>query len=94
MKILVTGGAGFIGTNLCNELRSRGKNVVACDLYNTDGDDYIRCDVRNYRQIEKVFEEYGSFDFVYHLAAEYGRWNGEAYYENLWQTNIIGTKHI
>jgi dTDP-glucose 4,6-dehydratase len=44
MKILVTGGAGFIGTNLCNELRSRGKNVVACDLYNTDGDDYIRCD--------------------------------------------------
>ena len=28
------------------------------------------------------------------LAAEYGRWNGEAYYENLWQTNVIGTKHI
>ena len=48
MKILVTGGAGFIGTNLCNELRSRGNDVIACDLYNTDRDDYIRCDARNF----------------------------------------------
>lgn len=94
MKILVTGGAGFIGTNLCNELRSRGYEVIACDLYNTDRDNYIRCDVGKTRQIEKVFEEYGPFDYVYHLAAEYGRWNGEAYYENLWQTNMIGTKHL
>ena len=31
---------------------------------------------------------------MYHLAAEYGRWNGEAYYENLWQTNNVGTKHL
>ena len=27
-NILVTGGAGNIGTNLCNELRSRGHHVV------------------------------------------------------------------
>ncbi len=94
MKILVTGGAGCIGTNLCNELRLRGHKVIASDLYNTDRDDYIRCDVRNYRQIEKVFETYGPFDYVYHLAADYGRWNGEAYYENLWQTNVIGTKNM
>ena len=94
MEILVTGGGGFIGTNLCSELQSRGHKVIAVDLYNTDRNDYIRCDVRNYRQIEKVFQEYGPFDYVYHLAAEYGRWNGEAYYENLWQTNMVGTKHM
>ena len=93
-NILVTGGAGNIGTNLCNELRSRGHKVIGCDLYNTERDDYVRCDVRNYRQIQSVFDEFGPFDFVYHLAAEYGRWNGEAYYENLWQTNCVGTKHI
>ena len=29
MKILVTGGAGFIGTNLCNELRLRKHKVIA-----------------------------------------------------------------
>jgi len=93
-KILVTGGAGNIGTNLCNELRSRGYKVIACDLYNTERDDYVRCDVRSYRQLEFVFDELGPFDYVYHLAAEYGRWNGEAYYENLWQTNNVGTKHV
>ncbi|RAP48767.1 MAG: nucleoside-diphosphate sugar epimerase [Methanosphaera sp. rholeuAM6] len=93
-KILVTGGAGFIGTNLVNELRSRGHEVIAADLLNTDREDYVRTDVRYYRQIERTFEEYGSFDYVYHLAAEYGRWNGEAYYENLWQTNVIGTKNM
>ena len=94
MKIFVTGGAGNIGTNLCNELRSRGHKVIACDLYNTEREEYIRCDVRNYRQLEVVFDKFGPFDYVYHLAAEYGRWNGEAYYENLWQTNNVGTKHI
>lgn len=93
-RILVTGGAGFIGTNLVKELSSRGHDVLACDLLNTDRDNYIRCDVKNYRQLEHVFNEYGPFDYVYHLAAEYGRWNGEANYENLWQTNVIGLKHI
>ncbi len=36
--ILVTGGAGFIGTNLVHELQSRGHDVVAVDLGNTDRD--------------------------------------------------------
>jgi len=94
VKILVTGGAGFIGTNLCNELRSRGHEVIAFDLLNNEREDYIRCDVREYRQIERVFEKYGPFDFVYHLAAEYGRWNGEDHYEQLWETNAMGTKHM
>ena len=92
-RILVTGGAGFIGTNLVNELKKRGHEVIALDLYNTERENYIRTDVKNYRQLERVFEKW-KFDYVYHLAAEYGRWNGEAYYENLWETNVIGTKHL
>lgn len=91
--ILVTGGAGFIGTHLVNELKRRGHKVIALDLFNTDREDYVRADVRNYRQLERVFDNW-RFDYVFHLAAEYGRWNGEDYYENLWETNIIGTKHI
>ena len=91
--ILVTGGAGFIGTNLVNELKSRGHDVIAADIFNTDRDAYTRADVRNFRQLERLFEK-TKFDYVYHLAAEYGRWNGEDYYENLWQTNVVGTKHL
>ncbi len=92
-KILVTGGAGFIGTNLVNDLRNRGHEVTALDLLHNDRDDYVRADVKNYRQLERVFENH-EFDYVYHLAAEYGRWNGEGHYENLWETNVIGTKHM
>jgi dTDP-glucose 4,6-dehydratase len=92
-RVLVTGGAGFIGTNLVNELTKRGHEVIALDMYHTERDNYIRADVSNYRQLERVFDKW-NFDYVYHLAAEYGRWNGEDYYENLWSTNVIGTKHL
>lgn len=92
-NILVTGGAGFIGTNLVNELRTRGHEVRVLDLYHTHRENYHRADVRSFRQLDRIFEKH-HFDYVYHLAAEYGRWNGEDYYENLWATNCIGTKNM
>ena len=92
-RILVTGGGGFIGTSMVKELVSRGHVVIASDLDNRDQEGYVRCDVRAFRQLERVFELH-RFDYVYHLAAEYGRWNGEDYYENLWQTNAIGVKNM
>ena len=51
MKVLVTGGSGFIGTNLVQELQSRGHNVVICDLLNNSLENYYRCDVSKIRQI-------------------------------------------
>jgi len=92
-KILVTGGKGFIGTNLTVELKRRDHEVVTCDILHGEEENHIRADVSSYRQMERIFEEH-SFDYVYHLAAEYGRWNGEDHYENLWRTNVIGTKNI
>ena len=106
MRILVTGGLGTVGTGLVRELRGRGYDVASCDLpHQSDqigysvGTDvevplYARCDVGNFRQIERVFETMGPFDYVYHCAAEFGRWNGEDYYESLWVTNAVGTKNI
>jgi dTDP-glucose 4,6-dehydratase len=93
MKILVTGGLGTVGSFLVDELRGRGHEVWMCDLYHHHDPQYIRCDVSQYRQMERLLERH-PFDYVYHLAAEFGRWNGEDYYENLWSSNAIGTKNV
>ena len=92
-RVLVTGGRGFIGSNLVNELKRRGHEVWVCDLMHCEMENYVRCDVSKYRQVERLLGEH-DFDYVYHAAAEYGRWNGEDYYENLWLTNAVGTKNI
>lgn len=92
-NILVTGGRGFIGTNLTRELRSRGHNVWTCDILQGEDPLHIKADTGVYQQVDAIFRKL-NFDFVYHLAAEYGRWNGEDHYENLWRTNVVGTKNI
>jgi dTDP-glucose 4,6-dehydratase len=97
---------GVVGSALVERLRSKGHHVVYCDLYHnhdevgfslrTDVPDalYVRCDVGEYRQLQRLFDSMGPFDCVYHCAAEFGRWNGEDFYENLWKSNAIGTKHV
>ncbi len=91
-KILVTGSHGTLGKPLVRELRRRGHQVWGCDLQHQAEEEYIRADVSSYRQLERVFQQ--DYDYVYHLAAEFGRINGEEYYDTLWQTNVIGTRNI
>lgn len=105
-KILVTGSKGTVGTWLVNILVERGHDVFGVDLDHNLGEigwehqmskgefKYSRCDVSDFRQLERVFEKAGPFDFVYHTAAEFGRWNGEDYYEQVWRSNAIGTKNV
>jgi dTDP-glucose 4,6-dehydratase len=105
-KILITGGLGVVGSGLVNILKDRGYSVISCDLKHCEYEKgfsvktdinnafYIRCDIGKFRQVERIFKEIGPFDYVYNCAAEFGRWNGEDFYENLWQTNVVGTKNI
>ena len=93
MKILVTGGLGAVGAPLTRELRQRGHEVWVCDLLHSEGPNYLRCDVGDYRQVQRAFDRVEP-EFVYHLAAEFGRWNGEDYFEKVWESNAIGTKNI
>ena len=91
-KILVTGSRGTLGHPLTVELERRGHEVWQLDLLHAGNDRYFRADVGEFRQLERVFSQ--PFDFVYHLAAEFGRLNGEEYYEQLWRTNVLGTRNI
>jgi dTDP-glucose 4,6-dehydratase len=105
-KILVTGGLGTVGAGLVKELTQRGHSVVSCDLYHQPNEvgfsigrdvqdaQYARADIGHFRQIERVFDTLGPFEYVYHCAAEFGRWNGEDFYETLWRTNAVGTKNL
>ena len=75
MRVLVTGGAGFIGSHLCERLLSDGHEVLAMDnlitgstdnIANLAGNSYfsfIHHDVTNY-----IFVQ-GELDFIFHLAS-------------------------
>ena len=70
MKILVTGGAGFIGSNLIKRLKDEGNRVVCLDDYSTgdrsthiEGVKYINADIETIEYIK------GEYDICYHLAA-------------------------
>ena len=104
MKILITGSKGVIGSKLSEVLKEKGHDVFGLDLFHCDenyghglgkvsNDNYFRCDISEYRQVERIVN-YFNPDIVYNCAAEFGRWNGEHFYENVWKSNAIGTKNI
>ena len=96
MKILVTGGAGFIGSNLCERLVNDGYDVTSYDNYFTgsldnhvDGVQYIN---HNTVDIHRVLEP--EYDIIYHLG-EYSR-TEQSFddYNLVWEYNKIGTKEV
>lgn len=91
-RILVTGSHGTLGRPLAARLVERGHEVWGLDLKHAEDERYFRADIGDYRQLEKVFAR--EYDYVFHLAAEFGRLNGEDFYEQLWRTNVIGTRNI
>ena len=69
MKILVTGGAGFIGSNLVKRLLSEGHKVHSLDNYSTgntkiEGCEYFEGDIE---EIDTIHTDY---DLIFHLAAQ------------------------
>jgi dTDP-glucose 4,6-dehydratase len=93
VKILVTGARGAVGTHLVRELESRGHDVWLMDRGHFHEGKYLRADVGEYRQFEAVVEQVEP-GLVYHLAAEFGRRNGEDFYETMWKANAVGTKNL
>lgn len=87
-KILVTGGAGFIGSHLVDKLVAGGRSVVVLDNYDPQvhqgkkpdylnkGAEYIEGDVRDEKALKKSLKD---VDVVFHLAAKVGV--GQSMYE-------------
>tara|TARA_Y100000741_G_scaffold312447_1_gene256980 strand:- start:1762 stop:2682 length:921 start_codon:yes stop_codon:yes gene_type:complete len=81
-NILVTGGAGFVGTNLIKKLLDDGYNVVSTDNYSTgkkqneqDGCKYYEIDLSDKVSIDslesiRTVSQIPKFDIIFHLAAK------------------------
>jgi UDP-glucose 4-epimerase len=80
MKILITGGAGFIGSHLCDELILKNYSVTVIDnlilgslnnikhLLDNPNFNFYEEDILKLSSLELIFKNH-NFDMVYHLAA-------------------------
>jgi nucleoside-diphosphate-sugar epimerase len=73
MNILITGGSGFIGTNVVSHYLKSGNNVINLDISKPKIIDHYsiwrNIDIRNNQAVNKIFHEFMP-DYVIHLAAK------------------------
>lgn len=98
-KILVTGGAGFIASNLVDKLIDLGHQVVVIDSLITGKESYLN-DLATFYKVDIIDEQVAEifvkeqFDFVYHLAAQIDvrKSVADPAFDN--KTNILGALNI
>ena len=107
MRVLITGGAGFIGCNLADRLLSEGRPVTILDNLARRGSEhnlawlqgrhrhdllrYIHGDVRNFEMVRRVAAH---ADVIYHLAAQVAVTLSVADPRKDLETNILGTFNV
>ncbi len=101
MKILVTGGAGFIGSHLCEKLVSEGHTVKVIDNFSIGRKSNLKHikkkikiynrDIRKYDLIKNLFKD---IDVVFHLAALADIVPSIENPDEYYSTNVTGTYNI
>jgi nucleoside-diphosphate-sugar epimerase len=99
-NVLVTGGAGAIGSNLVRQLRREGRRVVVVDDLssghhpptNDDGCRFSRGQVQDPEILDEAFRE--PIDSVYHLAALFANQNSVDHPEEDLAVNGLGTLRV
>lgn len=83
MKVIITGGAGFIGSNAASRYLRNGDDVIVIDNLSRNGAEknlewlknqgkliFYQVDVRDKDQLQKIFQNHDDVDFILHLAAQ------------------------
>jgi len=103
MKMLITGGAGFIGSHLCDKYTREGHtvlcldNFISGDLVNVrhllDNRNFklIKGDVRDFDLLEKIMRD---VDVVYHLAAQIHVERSYIEPRLTYDVNVMGTQNV
>ena len=93
MRVLITGGAGFLGLHTARGFAERGYDVRLLDIAPVDlseyppGTEYVRGDVRDRDTVERAME---GVDVVIHAAAALPLWDPE----EIWDVNVNGTRTV
>jgi len=103
MKMLITGGAGFIGSHLCDKYTKEGHTVLCLDNF-ASGDltnvrhlldcryfKLIKGDVRDFDLLEKIMRD---VDVVFHLAAQIHVDRSYIEPKLTYEVNVMGTQNI
>ena len=100
-NILVTGGAGYVGSGLLTELLNQGYNVTCVDnlmfggeslldIWHNKNFTFINCDINRHEELDKIFLK-NNFDGVIHLAAIVGdpacKLNSDLAFKTNWESS-------
>tara|TARA_B110000881_G_C18522679_1_gene488597 strand:+ start:285 stop:1274 length:990 start_codon:yes stop_codon:yes gene_type:complete len=97
---IITGGAGFIGSNLTEKLISAGHKVLVLDNFSTGRKtnlkknknlEIIKCDISHYLNIEKYFR---NADYIFHLAGLADIVPSIENPDKYFKSNVVGTFNV
>jgi len=93
LKVLVTGGSGFVGSYVVRELVKAGKEVLDFDLVSPEqgSSEFVKGDILNFGQVLKVLE---GVDVVCHVAAIGDVYRAEENPRLATEINVLGTVNL
>jgi CDP-paratose 2-epimerase len=107
VKIIITGGAGFIGCNAASRYLERNHEVVVIDNLSRAGGErnldwlkpqgrltFLNADIRNAGQIMQIFRTHQDANLVFHLAGQVAVTNSVSDPRLDFEANVLGTFNV